>query len=227
LPAVFGLKLTVTPHVAPAASGATQVEPTIVNALGTVTVGAPDALPPTLVTVKVAEPLVVPTSASPKSYEVGLIARAAGATPVPASEAVAAPPGLPEIVTAAVRAPGAVGLNFTPNVQVAPGASFAPQPAVSVNAAASGPDSARVSAPVSVDHRAEVGGARCDRQIRRHRLLDFLRDIPTARGGEQTRQRHDRTKAHAAVICRRAIGINVAAVTTSRLSPSRCAGARR
>jgi hypothetical protein len=124
-----GAKVTVTVHEPFGGTAAEQVlvwlkpapEPT------RLTVGAPVADPPMLVTVNTFW-LLWPCSTSPKSNGVGLMLNAPGATPVPVRLATCEPPEVPDTVRVADLLPCVPGVNSTTTSQLAPPASVEPQP---------------------------------------------------------------------------------------------------
>ena len=87
----------------------------------------------------------------PKSCAAGLMKSAAEATAVPLRVALAVPPGVALTDSEAVFAPMEDGLNRAVTVHVAEAARSPVHPLLtSANAAASGPESVTVRAPVAV-----------------------------------------------------------------------------
>jgi hypothetical protein len=133
VPEVVGLKVTLMPQLAPAATEAPHVLVSAKSPLAVMLVIVNAALP-VLVSVTVCAALVVPMVWLAKVSEVGekLTAGAGTAAPVPVSVAVCGLPAvLSTMLNVPVRVPAAVGLKVTLIVQLAPAATEVPQVSLS------------------------------------------------------------------------------------------------
>ena len=128
LPVAAGVKVTWTEQLEPGPSVAEQVVDAMAKSPVIAGVCSVSATPPLLVAVKVTAADVDPSATAPKFEEAGVMARLAGARPVPSSVAETAPPAtFAGMVSRPARVPACDGVKMIPTRQLAPAASELPQ----------------------------------------------------------------------------------------------------